>query len=187
MNALMALARKVRLAMGLGIVRRINDSAKVQRLQVSLLRGELREDLNRYQNYGFTSHPRPGCEAVVVAIGGNRSHLVALAVDDPRVRMADLEEGEVAVYNHEGDRIHFKNGGEIVVVASGRVTVTSPEVIVAAETRVRLETPLCEVTGDLRVEGTIEGDVVRTAAGISLGTHRHKDTQPGSGVSGDPQ
>lgn len=193
MIGLQSIARKARLAVGLGIAKLINDGAKLQRMQISALKGELRDDVNRYQNYGFTSHPRPGSAVVTVAVGGNRNHLAIVVADDPRARKKDLAEGEVAIYHHSGDYILLKNGGEIEVVSASKVTVISPEVTVTASTKVKLDTPTCEMTGNLTVQGdatvqgTVEGSVVRTQSGKDLETHKHTGVQTGGGVSGPPQ
>lgn len=193
MIGLRELARKARLAVGLALIKRSYDAPGIQRLQLSLLKGEVREEVNRYQDYGFSSHARAGASAVAVAVGGSRNHLAILVADDARYRKRDLAEGEVAIYHWEGDYILFRNGREIEVVAGARVRVTAPEVIIAANTRVQLETPTVEMTGDLSVagnvtvQGTVEGSDVRTQSGISLGTHRHPGVMSGSAITGGPQ
>jgi phage baseplate assembly protein V len=192
MKELNSIARKVRLLLGLGIAKRTDDSGRLQRLQVSLLTDEVRDDLNRYQNYGFASRPLPGAEAVVGAIGGSRNHLIVLVIEDGRHRKRNLEEGESAMYTDEGDYIHMKRGRIVEVFAGAKLKVTSPEVEVIAETKVTLQTPVCEISGDLNVggnatvQGTVQGAEVQTQAGVKLGTHPHGGVQPGGGQSGGP-
>lgn len=152
-----------------GVVRLINDSAKMQELQVSILQGESRDYVERFQNYGFTSHPPKGSEALLVFPGGNRAHPVAIAVDDRASRKKEMAEGEAALYTKFGDYIHIKADGTIEVVASSAVTVEAPEVTVTASTKVTLDTPACEITGALTVGETIEagGDITSTGGDIS--------------------
>lgn len=191
-RALSAWQRKARLAAGLGIVQASDDSPRVQQLQVSLLKNEVRDRVNRYQEYGFSARPRQGALGIAVAIGGNRNHLAVLCADDPRYRKRDLQEGEVALYHWEGDYVLFRNGREIEVVAGTRVRVTSPEVIVEASTRVVLDTPTVEMTGDLSVagnatvQGTVDGGTVQQGS-IVLGTHVHGGVQAGPSTTGAPQ
>ena len=68
----------------------------------------------RIQSYGFTSHPLPGADALVLAVGGMRQHPVVL-VDDRRHRMKGLAEGEVGIYSSHGQTIILKANGDIDV------------------------------------------------------------------------
>jgi phage baseplate assembly protein V len=199
---LTSLARKIRLSIGLGIVKLVDDAREIQQLQVTAFRGEVRDKLNRYQDYGFTSTPKEGAEAVLAAIGGNRSHLVALRVDDGRYRKKSLNDGEVCMYHWEGGYVLLKNGKEIdIVMPEGKVNVTSPEVTVTASTKVTIDSPSVECKHDLKVLGKIDvsqdatfgakidasGDItgltVKDAAGKVLGTHIHTSASPGSPTS----
>ncbi|HEU4604061.1 MAG TPA: phage baseplate assembly protein V [Steroidobacteraceae bacterium] len=157
--------RKIRLGVGLALVKLIDDAKKIQRMQVSLLAGEVRDDVNRYQDYGFTSHPKSGAQGVAIAIGGNRNHTALIRVDDPRYRKKDLQEGEVAVYHWEGDSILLKNGNEIEITSTSKITVTAPEVVVTASTKVTLDSPTVECTNDLHVKGNTTIDGNASAAG----------------------
>lgn len=155
------LARRVRLMVARGVVAAVNDALKLQGVQLQLLADETSGDLERFQQYGFTSVPHAGAEAVVVCVGGSRSHGLVIAVDDRRYRLKGLAAGEVALYTDEGDKIHLQRGGTIEIVAGTKVSVFSPLVEVSA------------------------GDVV--ADGISLKTHVHGGVEPGAGTTGAPQ
>lgn len=95
------------------VVRVVDDAKKLQLVQLSVLDGETRDEVERFQNYGFTSVPKEGAEAVVIFAGGQRDHGLCIAVDDRRYRLKDLGAGEVAVYNDAGARILLKASGEI--------------------------------------------------------------------------
>lgn len=128
------LTRRVRLMVARGVVSLVNDALKVQGLQVQLLPGEVR-DMERFQNYGFTSHPHPGAEACAAFVGGNRDHGIVLAVDDRRYRLKGLAQGEVAIYTDEdqsGHRIHLKRGNEIHLIAGASSIVIKPSGITLA-------------------------------------------------------
>lgn len=123
------LTRRVRLMVARGVVSLVNDALKVQGVQVQLLPGEVR-DMERFQNYGFTSHPHLGAEACAAFVGGNRDHGIVLAVDDRRYRLKALAQGEVALYTDEdqsgGHRIHLKRGKEIHLIAGASSIVMKP-------------------------------------------------------------
>lgn len=128
----------------------VNDGLKLQGLQVSLLADEVRDDVERFQNYGFTSHPHPGAEAIAACVQGSRDHVVVLAVDDRRYRLQGLQAGEVAIYTDEGDKIVLKRGGVVELTAA---------------TKVRVVAPLVEMTGALQVAGNVTSGGAITAAG----------------------
>ncbi|MFG6462254.1 phage baseplate assembly protein V [Roseateles sp. DXS20W] len=137
------LAQRVQLMIGRAVLQLVDDGTKMQSLQVALLADELRGDVERFQNYGFTSHPMPGAEGVAVSVAGSRDHVIVVAVDDRRYRLTGLAEGEVAIYTDEGDHIVIKRGGTIEVLAA---------------TKVDVRTPLVECSGDLVVRGTLTVD-----------------------------
>ncbi|NRA68806.1 MAG: phage baseplate assembly protein [Pseudobacteriovorax sp.] len=83
----------------------VNEGEPIQKLQLSVLNGEVIDSIPRYQNYGFTSNPRIGAEAVAIFNNGDRSSGIVVAVDDRSFRLKSLKEGEVAIYTDEGDSI----------------------------------------------------------------------------------
>lgn len=174
------LRRSINLMVGRAVVSLVNDALKMQGVQVALLADEVRDNVERFQEYGFTSHPKPGAEAVVVAVGGSRNQLVVIACDDRRYRLAGLAEGEVALYTDEGDKIVLKRGNVIEVTAA---------------TKVQLTTPLLEVAGDIEATGHIHaageildlsGTNARTVSGMrdQYNLHTHGGVQPGAGNTG---
>jgi phage baseplate assembly protein V len=97
------------------VVQVVDDSAKMQLLQLGILDGETRDGLERLQEYGFTSVPEDGAEAVVLFPGGSRDHGLVIAVDDRRYRLKGLGAGEVAVYHKDGATITMKSNGSIEI------------------------------------------------------------------------
>lgn len=193
------LARRVDNMVARAVVKIVNDSTTMQALQLQVLKGETRDRVERFQEYGFTSVPHPGAEAVVVFAAGDRSHGLIVAVDDRRYRLKGLEQGEVALYTDEGDYIHFKRGGVIEAMAGARIDATAPEVLVTASTKVVLATPVVECAANLTVGGTItaEGQIsangglavtgTLTNNGTNVGsTHTHSGVQSGPNNTGTP-
>ena len=58
----------------------------LQTVQVVGLPDEIIDGAERFQMYGITSHPLPGADALVLAVGGIRQHPVIL-IDDRRYRV----------------------------------------------------------------------------------------------------
>lgn len=98
------------------------------------------------QYYGFTSAPLPGAEFIALPIGGNSKHVVVIASEDGRYRVV-LKDGEVALYTDEGDYIHMKRGRLI--------EIETDTLVVKAKAKVRFETPLVEMSEDVKAAGDI--------------------------------
>lgn len=133
-RALRPLATRIANLVARAVVSLVDDDERMQVLQLGVLAGETRGDVERVQNYGFTSVPLEGAEAVVLFVGGRRDHGLAVAVDDRRHRLTGLEPGEVAIYTDEGDRVVIERGGTVRVTASTKVVVDAPLVELAGNT-----------------------------------------------------
>lgn len=142
------LARRIRLALGRGILTLVKDSSGIQSVQASLMQNEVRSNIERFQEYGFTSHPLPGAEGAFLFLGGNRDHGICIAVDDRRYRLKSLAQGEVAIYTDEGDKIHLKRGNEIEVQTQ-KYIVNTAEYIVNASTKAEFNTPIVRASADI--------------------------------------
>lgn len=122
------LRRRVSMMIGRAVISAaVNDKTKLQSLQCDLLADETLQDLERFQQYGFTGVPMEGAESVVLFASG-RDHGVVICVDDRRYRLNNLEAGEVAIYTDEGDKIHIKRGGSLEIHAATEVKVNSPKI-----------------------------------------------------------
>jgi phage baseplate assembly protein V len=185
----------------------VDDKTKMQKVQASGLEGEIFPSAEKFESYGFTSHPPLGSEAVAFPIGGDRGHLAILAAGDRGVRKKDLAPGETAIYTLEGDHLHFKNGNKLEMLtkessfdSTTKSEFKAPELLLkgalSAEgyegeaTTFSFKGDLT-ITGNLTVSGniTVSGDVSAggdvTAGGISLKSHVH----PGDsgGTTGSPK
>jgi len=128
------ISRRVRLLARRAVVRLINDDTMLQEVQLAIFSDEVRDRVERWQDYGFTSHPLPGAEAIVLALGGNTDHGAVIKVDDRRYRLKGLTQGEVAIYDDQGQTVILKRDNVIELQTTGKVRVAAP---------------LFEVTGDI--------------------------------------
>lgn len=145
-HVLRTLARRIRMIAARGVVNLVNDGLKVQGVQMTLLADETMQG-QRFQEYGFTSVPKAGAEAIMLSIAGVRSHGVVIATDDGRYRVKNLKAGEVALYTDEGDTIIFKRGGKIAITSGGEVDVTAPTVNLTATAAVSIVAPIVSING----------------------------------------
>lgn len=179
-NAMLApLARRVRLTARRAVVKLVYDDPKMQELQLAIMAGEIRDQVERWEDYGLTSHPHPGAEALVLALGGNTAHSVVVKVGDRRYRLTSLAAGEVALYDDQGQAIHLKRDKVIHIYGCDKLqaniavetVITCPLVRAVASTKVVLDAPLTECTGDLDVLGTVtvggEAEVVGNVTSVA--------------------
>ncbi|TAJ73812.1 MAG: hypothetical protein EPO42_14700 [Gallionellaceae bacterium] len=94
----------------------------------------------RFQDYGFTSHPRTDApdrlEGIVAFLGGNRDHGILICVEDRRYRLKGLKSGEAALYDDQDQVVHLKRN-EILVKSPLKVRVEADVVEVVAHTTLR--------------------------------------------------
>jgi len=145
---------------------------KMRELQMRLYAGEVKDGLEHFEPYGFTSSPLAGAEGIVAFLGGDRSHGVVLVAADRRYRVQTLQDGEVAIYTDEGDKIHLKRGRII--------DIETQTLNIKAGVAVNFDTPQITQTGKIISQGD------QVAAGISQAQHLHGGVSPGGGQTGVP-
>ncbi|MGU5714784.1 phage baseplate assembly protein V [Aeromonas taiwanensis] len=159
--------RRVRLIADRAIVTAVTDSFNRQGLQLKVLADEATDDVERFQNYGHTSVPPAGSEAIVLGIGGARAGLVAIAVEDKSVRPKDLEAGDNCLYHLEGHRLILRK--------DGLAELEAKTVIIKASEKLTIMSPDTEIQGPLHVIGPISSEEDVTAGDISLSGHDHEE------------
>ncbi len=174
----------------------VDDEGNMQRVQISLLEDEVIDDVERFQNYGFTSVPNEGSEATVVFVGADRSHPIVVVADDRRVRKKGLKPGEVAIYHKNGDFIHLKNGN-CIDISTKTLTISCETATFTANSEITLDSPLVTLTGRQQTTGEKSGGGASTFAGglentggdiTSNGISLEHHTHPGDsgGTTGEP-
>lgn len=190
-----------------GRLGRLNDKHDTQVAQVELFADEVVDEVERIQNYGFTSLPTEG-GVYAIPMGGKGNQLIIVAINDDKTRLRILP-GEVAIYHAEGHHVVLKEGGVIeancttlIATAESSATIkTASATIDSPETKM---TGNAEVVGNLTIGGGIgmggakpvKGRAIITgileatedviADGISSKGHDHGGVQTGSGNSGKP-
>lgn len=171
------MARRVRLLARRAIVRLVYDGPKMQELQLAIMAGEVRDRVERWEDYGLTSHPRASAEALVLALGGNTGHSAVIRVADRRYRLRGLAEGEVALYDDQSQVVHLKRDRIIHIYGCNVVRVEAAE-------KVRYETPLMEVTGEI-IDRCDSGGRSMSQMRQVYDDHDHPETDNG-GPTGPP-
>ncbi|WGL97903.1 phage baseplate assembly protein [Arsenophonus sp. aPb] len=142
---------RTRLAMllGFGKVTLSQDGGDIQTVQY-LNTLEVRDGTYRMTEFGFSSSLPAGSDVLIGYLGGHRSNAVIFASNHPASRFRNLTPGESVLYNQWGLHILLTQQG-IVVDAKGQdVTIhQAKQATIVASTKVVIDTPLLEVTGDI--------------------------------------
>lgn len=152
------LMARIKNVIGTGTV----TGATTGRLQIKTATGRTNDKIKRVHNYGFMSRPLPGAKTYNLFIGGTTSRGITVNVEDERHQI-ELQPGEVAILDDKGNLVHFTEQG---------IKVTSP-------TKLLVDTPESEFTGNVTVGGNItangkvEGKQGGTFAGVSSENHDH--------------
>lgn len=167
---LQPLARRLQNLVARGTVALSDASKKMQTLQLRLLAGEVADGVEHFEAYGFTSRPKAGAEHVTIFVDGDRAHPITIVVADRRYRLQGLAEGEVALHDDQGQKVHLTRAG--IVVDGGGKPITyqnSPSVT-------------------FNVDAVTFADAATVKHGVkNIGKgHTHSGVQPGAGNTGAP-
>lgn len=105
------LRNKIMLMIGRCILTAVTNSGKTQKVSVTGLNGETISDVERMEEYGFTTYPKKDCEITVVFLGGNRDRGLAICAHDRTYRPKTLSEGDVCLYDYRGTQILISSAG----------------------------------------------------------------------------
>lgn len=137
-DMLRPLRNRIVMTISRAVIEAVKDSEGVQFVKTSLLTDEEADDMERFQEFGFTSNPPSGSEAIAVFVGGNREHGVVVATENRSKRKRGLSPGESALYTDPETFIYIKANGQIHIKTAATVKV---------------EAPSTELTGNLMVGG----------------------------------
>ncbi|EGV05762.1 bacteriophage Mu Gp45 protein [Haemophilus pittmaniae HK 85] len=143
-KVLAPLKRGLKSLISRAVVSIVTDSFSRQNLQVRLQADEVVDDVERFQNYGHSSVPLGG-EAIVLSVGGKRSHLVAIVVEDKDVRPTGLKPGDSVLYHAEGHQLLLTESGEAILTCK-KFTVNADEI--------NFDAPQTQFSGDVTIMGT---------------------------------
>ena len=177
--------RRITGAITRAVVSGVVEDLQRQNLQLKMHADESVDDIERFQNYGCSSFPPVGSEAILAAIGGNLGNLVAVAVEDKKYRPKG-ESGDVFLYHLEGHKIRLTKDGKVVVTATDVIfeaansfTIISPETLIQGPLHVTggISTDLgIFATGGITSASVVSGSDL-TAGGFSYLGHFHKDAE----------
>lgn len=110
-----------------GFITLVKDSEHTQIIQAGVLHGETRDDIERFQNYGFSSVPLKDAEVLLLSLGGGRSHQICIVASDPKYRPTGMKAGDSAMYDYRGQAISLTADG-ISITTDKPVQINSSDI-----------------------------------------------------------
>lgn len=174
-DAIEKLWRRMLMVVGRGRITTGSDTGMVQMQQVQIGATETRDNTPRVAEYGFTSMPLPGCHAVVIFVGGDRSNGVIVATNDQAHRMKNLKPGEVAIYDDQGQSVYLTRTGIVINGGGLPISVTNTPSLSMTATNIALNGSVAITGGALTHNGTNVG-----------ASHKHGGVTAGGANTGAP-
>ncbi|MDR5815785.1 phage baseplate assembly protein V [Caballeronia sp. LZ033] len=178
LDALNALSRRIRLFVSRAVISFVDDTRTVQYLQAKINALETVGDIPRYVEYGLSSNPPLGSEALIVFGNGERTNGIVIATSNAKFRVTALKSGEVVVHDNTGQKVYLSQDGMVLDGGGKQVTIRNTPVVLA-------DTPILRCTGDI-IDNY--GTNTRTVAGMRAvaNAHVHGGVQSGSSNTGIP-
>lgn len=104
---------RVRNVVAKAVVGIVDESKKLQLVQLGILKGEDGDGFENFQGYGFKSVPLPGAEAVAVFPDGDRGVGLVVGTEDRRHRPTGWAGGEAGLYNAFGAIVRLMASGVV--------------------------------------------------------------------------
>lgn len=187
--------RRVQMMFGRGRVTLVDDSGTVQIMQLHMSDIETPNNRVRLAEFGFTSNPPIGSDALALHIAGDRGSGAVFATNHQPSRPKGLAAGETMLYSQDGKSVYITASGGIVVEAKGQnVTVNNAANVtcncsgvykVVAPGGVQFVTPMVSSTGDIQDNSGTQPRTMATMRSI-YDSHTHGGVQPGSGTTAIP-
>jgi len=113
------------------IIRRVDDGGDLQRMQVESIGHSVYDNVEKFEQFGFTSNPPVGLDAIIIERCGK--HII-VAIGDRKYRIKNLESGDTAVYDVRGQTIILNETGISVTDAHGNTVITDSNGINTTDT-----------------------------------------------------
>lgn len=157
-NQIDRLHRRILMALAPAIVTATDDTGPIHRVQMRVNgTPEIIDGVGVMHFYGVASHQPIGTDATALFCSGQRGNGVIIATGNQKYRLRNLQPGEIALYTDEGDYVKLARGKIIEVnagsacnITTQNVTVTASDTVtVKATTKMRVESPRLECTGEI--------------------------------------
>lgn len=117
MGAIRRLRSRVDGMVSRAVINRVSDALRTQRLQLTMLDGEVEDDVEHLQPFGLSFVPPASAELITLAVGGDRAHTVGICANDPSTRPRGGLPGTGGLYTATGWKVFIDASGVVHVGA----------------------------------------------------------------------
>jgi phage baseplate assembly protein V len=118
-----SLRKKTFLMVGRGELKTSDASKNTAKMQGEFLKDEIISDIEKMEDYGFSSCPEAGAQIVAIFIDGNREQGLVIRSHDRKYKPTDLQPGEACMYHKNGSRVTMKADGSIEIDSTVGITL----------------------------------------------------------------
>lgn len=120
------------------VISRVNDALKTQRVQITILKGEVEDNVEHVQPLGLSFTPPADAEVLALAVAGDRAHTVAICASAPGSRPTGNSEAETGgLYSKAEWRVFIDKDGVVHLGAqSGEAPVARADLVDAELARI---------------------------------------------------
>jgi phage baseplate assembly protein V len=133
-----------------GVGTQVNSAPPIQLIDGEGLADEPLRAMELMQHYGITSVPPAGFAYVVIPVGGKTAHGIVVATEHASFRLKGLANGEMAIYDDQGQKVHLTRAGIVIDGAGKPITIHNAP-------RLDIDIPQVNMTGALTVAQLITG------------------------------
>ncbi|EME69710.1 bacteriophage Mu Gp45 protein [Paramagnetospirillum caucaseum] len=134
--ALQPLRDRLAMMVGRGVLAALEADGGLMRAGIKGIDDEVLGERDYVLDYGISTRPHPGAEALMLFLAGLRSNGVVVRLYDRRYTIS-LEYGEVAIHDDKGQKVHLTRTG-IAVTSPLDITVASAKTLRLAGERVHI-------------------------------------------------
>lgn len=166
-----------------GKISLVDDSGVTQKLQLPPSGLETRDNLDRLAEYGLTSNPPKGTDAMILNIGGDPSNGAVVGTNHQETRPTGLQPGETMLYNGLVNVQVYLSAAGLVINAGGLpVAVNNATIVtITAADEIIADTPLLKCKGDILDNYETNTRTVAAMRTVANGhTHKVVNVQTGS-------
>lgn len=154
-------------------VEKTNEDPLMREVDLKLHHDEAAADIEHFEPYGFTSRVHPPnqqggkkrkAEAIVLNLGDNASHGVVIVIADRRYRLKGLKNGEVAIFDDQGQKVHITRDG-VVIKTPKKVDVTADDDVTVTTKKKATITADGDITATTKAKALVKA-ATRAAIGI---------------------
>lgn len=93
----------------------VDDTSNTQTGQIEAFHNEIHNDAQVWQQFGITSVPPSGSEAIALFLGGERKNPIVISTENKALRVRNLKSGEVCLYSSGKSKITLKEDDSIEI------------------------------------------------------------------------